>query len=65
MEVEPEKSVENAVLNDLLYSGTRNIQKKTKMLKTKQFQSNIALTTNLKKREKIKKNTFSQTPRRL
>ena len=65
MEVEPEKSVENAVLNDLLYSGTRNIQKKTKMLKTKQFQSNIALTTKLEKREKIKKTHFSQTPRRL
>ena len=28
------------------------------MLKTKQFQSNIALTTKLEKREKIKKNTF-------
>ena len=27
MEVEPEKSVKNDVLNDLLYSGTRNIQK--------------------------------------
>ena len=50
MEVELEKSVKNDVLNDLLYSGTRNIQKKTKMLKTKQFQSNIALTTKLKKR---------------
>ena len=34
------------------------IFKTTKMLKTKQFQSNIALTTKLEKREKIKKNTF-------
>ena len=39
MEVEPEKSVENAVLNVLLYSGTRNIQKKRKCLKLNSFKA--------------------------